>query len=142
MYTRQRDVSLMRKFNRELMGNIITQQAAFYQFKMEETKVNLYGEAAGDKYYNGPFLFNCLINREDQSYSSGDEGISFGQGIQFYFLRDDLVDANVHPEVGDVILIGRFKNKKVTVKTITYDEYGMPIINGRPACTFRISKKD
>ena len=45
-------------------------------------------------------------------------------------------------EVGDVILIGRFKNKKVIVKTITYDEYGMPIINGRPACTFRISKKD
>jgi hypothetical protein len=45
-------------------------------------------------------------------------------------------------EVGDVILIGRFKNKKVIVKTITYDEYGMPIINGRPACTFRISKKE
>ena len=45
-------------------------------------------------------------------------------------------------EVGDVILIGRFKIKKVTVKTITYDEYGMPIINGRPACTFRISKKE
>jgi hypothetical protein len=45
-------------------------------------------------------------------------------------------------QIGDVILIGRFKNKKVTVKTITYDEYGMPVINGRPACTFRIPKKD
>jgi len=44
-------------------------------------------------------------------------------------------------EVGDSILIGRFKNKKIEVKTITYDEYGMPIINGRPACTFRIPKK-
>jgi len=43
-------------------------------------------------------------------------------------------------EIGDVILIGRFKNKKVTVKTITYDEHGMPVINGRPACTFRIKK--
>ena len=37
---RQRDVSLMRNFNRELMGNIITQQCAIYQFKLEETKVN------------------------------------------------------------------------------------------------------
>jgi len=44
--------------------------------------------------------------------------------------------------VGDTILMGRFKNKKVTVKTITFDEYGMPIINGRPACTFRIPKKN
>jgi hypothetical protein len=41
-------------------------------------------------------------------------------------------------KVGDTIMIGKFKNKKVTVKTITYDEHGMPIINGRPACTFRI----
>lgn len=43
--------------------------------------------------------------------------------------------------VGDTILMGRFKNKKVIVKTITFDEYGMPIINGKPACTFRIPKK-
>lgn len=42
--------------------------------------------------------------------------------------------------VGDIILMGRFKNKKVTVKTIGYDEYGMPTINGKPACTFRKTK--
>ena len=104
MFTGQRDVSLVRKLNRELMGNIITQQCAIYQFKLEETKVNLYGEAAGEKYYDGPFLFNVLISREDQSYSTSDEGVGFGQGIQFYFLRDDLVDANVVPNVGDIIL--------------------------------------
>jgi len=47
----------------------------------------------------------------------------------------------INVEVGDTILIGRFKNKKIEVKTIAYDEYGMPIINGKPACTFRIPKK-
>ena len=36
MFARQRDVSLIRHINRELMGNVITQQAAFYQFKLEE----------------------------------------------------------------------------------------------------------
>lgn len=41
-------------------------------------------------------------------------------------------------EVGDEILTGRFKNKKIVVKSITYDEYGMPVINGRPVCNFRI----
>jgi hypothetical protein len=44
-------------------------------------------------------------------------------------------------KVGDTILMGRFKNKKVVVKTITYDEHGMPGINGKPACTFRLNKK-
>lgn len=104
MFARQRDVSLIRHINRELMGNVITQQAAFYQFKLEETKVNIYGEAADEKYYNGPFLFNCLINRQDQQYPEDEEGIQFQQGIDFYFLRDDLVDANVVPEVGDIVL--------------------------------------
>tara|TARA_R100000008_G_C3584485_1_gene171146 strand:- start:2184 stop:2387 length:204 start_codon:yes stop_codon:yes gene_type:complete len=40
--------------------------------------------------------------------------------------------------LGDTILVGKFKNKRVKVKTIEYDEYGMPIINGKPACTFRM----
>jgi hypothetical protein len=42
---------------------------------------------------------------------------------------------------GDTVLMGRFKNKKVVVKSITYDEHGMPLINGKPACTFRVPKK-
>jgi len=104
MFTGQRDVSLVRKLNRELMGNIITQQCALYQFKLEETKVNIYGEAAGSKFYNGPFLFNVLINRSNEEYGEDEEGIQFGQPIDFYFLRDDLVDADVVPEVGDIIL--------------------------------------
>ena len=104
MYTGLRDVSLLRKLNRELMGNIITQQCALYQFKLEETKVNIYGEAAGEKFYNGPFLFNVLINRQNQSYGEDEEGIQFSQAIEFYFLRDDLKVANVVPEVGDIIL--------------------------------------
>ena len=104
MFTRQRDVSLVRHLNREVMGNVITQQAAFYQFKLEETKVNIYGEAAGEKFYNGPFLFNCLIDRGAQEYPENAEGIQFEQSINFYFLRDDLFDANVVPDVGDIIL--------------------------------------
>ena len=104
MFGRQRDVSLVRKLNRELMGNIITQQAAIYKFKLEETTVNLYGEAAGEKYFDGPFLFNVLLLRQPQNYPEGEIGIGYSQNIRFAFLRDDLKDANVVPEVGDVIL--------------------------------------
>ena len=104
MFGGSRDVSLIRKLNRELLGNIITQQAAFYKYKLQETKVNLYGEAAGVKYYDGPFLFNCLINRADQSYPVSELGVNYQVGITFSFFRDDLVDASIVPEVGDIIL--------------------------------------
>ena len=86
------------------MGNVITQQAAFYQYKLEETKVNIYGESAAEKFYNGPFLFNCLIDRQDEAFGENEEGIQFSQPINFYFLRDDLVEAQIEPEVGDIIL--------------------------------------
>lgn len=33
-------------------------------------------------------------------------------------------------KVGDTILTGKWKNKKVVVKSISTDEYGNPIING------------
>ena len=42
---------------------------------------------------------------------------------------------------GDVILGGRFKNKKITVKSIGKDEHGMPTINGRKVVNFRIAPK-
>ena len=44
--------------------------------------------------------------------------------------------------VGDTILGGRFKNKKIKVKKIGKDEHGMPTINGRKVVNFRILKVD
>lgn len=32
-------------------------------------------------------------------------------------------------EIGDTVYVGRFKNKKIIVKSITYNEYGLPLIN-------------
>ncbi len=104
MFTTARDMSLVRKLNRELMGNIITQQCSVYQFKLEETKVNLYGEADQEKYYDGPFIFNVLINRTNEQYAENIEGVQFGQPIEFYFFRDDLKDADILIRVGDIIL--------------------------------------
>jgi len=44
-------------------------------------------------------------------------------------------------EIGDTVLMGKFKNKKVVVKTIGKDEHGMPTINGKKVATFRMIKE-
>ena len=51
-------------------------------------------------------------------------------------------DINIPVNVGDTILVGRFKNKKMKVKDIGVDKHGMPTINGRKATTFRMLKTD
>jgi len=56
--------------------------------------------------------------------------------------RDLLFDLDLPIKVGDVVKMGRFKNKKVTIKSIDYNDKGDLMINGRPALKFRIVKKD
>jgi hypothetical protein len=51
-------------------------------------------------------------------------------------------EIKINVKIGDTILMGRFKNKKVVVKTIGTDDWGMPTINGKKVATFRIPKKD
>jgi len=51
-------------------------------------------------------------------------------------------EIKLNVKVGDTLLMGKFKNKKVVVKNIGEDEWGMPTINGKKAVTFRIPKKE
>ena len=123
-----RDVSLFRHMSRELMADIITEQCGYYKYKLEETKINLYGEAAHEKYYMGPVLLNTLIERTDNIYPETDLGTDYDKEVQFSFLRDDLLGAgedfnnfdnkgnsytglpgtgygaNLVPQVGDIIM--------------------------------------
>ena len=105
LYGGARDISLFNKVNKELLGNIITQQCVYYKLRLNETKVNMYGEAAGARYYKEPVIFNVLIERGDQEYPDDDIlGVNFNRSLDFKFFRDDLVDADVVPEVGDIIM--------------------------------------
>ena len=45
-------------------------------------------------------------------------------------------------DVGDTVLMGRFKNKPVKVKSIDWNEKGDLLINNRPALKFRKMKSD
>jgi hypothetical protein len=58
------------------------------------------------------------------------------------FNNDMYEDINLPVNIGDTLLMGKFKNKKVRVKDIGTDEHGMPTINGKKATTFRILPKN
>ena len=95
LYGGQRDISLFRHVNRELIGNVISQECAYYKYKLEETKVNLYGEASGAKYYYAPVLLSCLIDHQPQEYPDDELGVRYYRNVDFKFLRDDLLQRNL-----------------------------------------------
>jgi len=104
LFGQMRDVSMFRFVNRELMWKIISQQVVYYKCNVGETVTNMYGEASQGRIFNEPLLLFSLIDRSGQTSPILDEQIGFNWPITFRFLRDDLVDANLVPEVGDFIM--------------------------------------
>ena len=101
-----RDVSLFHNLNKELINDIIQTEIAYYKFALEQTKVNVYGEAPGKQYFE-PLKIACLIDKQDHSWSSDAFGSDINQTIGFRFLKQELQDINLFPEIGDLLL---FKN--------------------------------
>jgi len=115
LFGQSRDISMFRYVNRELMGNIMSQQCAFFKLRLSQTNFNMYGEAAEEKYYDGPILLYSVIENPQEEWSTDDLGVNYNVKPVFRFLRDDLLDklkdfnedtiygANLVPQVGDVI---------------------------------------
>ena len=100
----QRDFALITKMNRALLRDIIEQEIGYYKISLEDTQANIYGESTEKRYYD-PVLLQCLITRGDQIYNVDDFGPDLSRELSFAFLRQDLVDFNVVPEVGDIIML-------------------------------------
>jgi hypothetical protein len=99
-----RDISLFRIINRELMANIISQEVVFYKCNLTDTITNMYGEASTTRVFEEPVIFSALVEVGDQTAPIQDNLVGFNWPLTVKFLRDDLVDANVVPEIGDFIM--------------------------------------
>lgn len=104
LFGSSRDVSVIRKVNRELLGNVMSQQCVLYKVNLEKTVSNIYGESTGYRYYTEPTILNCRITRTDPAFQNTDIGRDYIRTLTFGFLRDDLVEANVNPELGDIVM--------------------------------------
>ena len=84
-----RDISLFNTVSKELINDIIQTEIAYYKLALEQTKINVYGEAPQKNYYE-PIKIASLINRSDQSWSSDDFGSDINQSVEFLLLKDEL----------------------------------------------------
>lgn len=102
LFGSNRDFNLLTKINRELLTDVVEQEILYYKFSLDETNANLYGEAL-EKVFQIPVKLNCLITRGDQVVTVDDMGPDLNREASFAFLRDDLKNSSVVPEVGDIL---------------------------------------
>ena len=103
LFGSSRDVSTFKGIAKELLENVISQQVGYYKYMLNDTTVNVYGEGM-NRYYIGPILINCLIERGDFSTVTKEQVIDVARPATFRFLKDHLQDANVVPEIGDILM--------------------------------------
>ena len=99
----QRDFGLFTGINRELLSDVVEQEILFYKMSLEQTTANIYGEGM-EKVFWSPIKYNCLIQRGDQRSTVDDLGVDIVRDVKFNMLRQDLIDTNVEPEIGDIIM--------------------------------------
>ena len=104
LFGSQKDFNVLSThISREILSDIVEQEIGYYKLSLTDTQANLYGEAL-DKIYLDPIKLNCLITRGDQVINVDEFGPDLGREASFAFIRQDLVESNTVPEVGDVVL--------------------------------------
>ena len=107
----QRDVNLVTRVTRELVGDkqhnkdgLVNQECVIYKPSLQESAVNMYGEAAGGKkvYKNGVQM-NALVAADDFDFNTDEFGPDAQQNVVFSFLRQSFIDASMVLEIGDLV---------------------------------------
>ena len=89
LFGKSRDINLFHTINSELLKDIIQTEVAYYKFALEQTTSNVYGESMGKVYYE-PMKIACLIDKQNQAWTSDDFGSDVNQTIEFKFLKNEL----------------------------------------------------
>jgi hypothetical protein len=97
------DVSTFKTISRELVQDVISQQIGYYKLNLDDTTINFYGESLS-KNYIGPVLLFCLIERGDFNVGVDDLTVDTTREVVFRIATDDIVAANILPEIGDVVM--------------------------------------
>jgi len=90
------------------------------------------------------YKFLNFLGAEDSIASTKDANISKPESLVQEQIQNKewwsslMEDITIPINIGDTVLMGKFKNKKVVVKSITKNEKGDYLINGRPAMKFRL----
>ena len=84
------------------MINYSNMVVGYFKINLEQTVTNMYGESL-EKWYYPPLEVKCLLERGDYTNPDDEFGVGISQTLTVKIIRDQLLDLNFMPEVGDII---------------------------------------
>ena len=105
-----KDIDTFDKYNKELVGNLTTNQdgiinqiVVVYKIAVNDTEVNMYGEAGKGKIYKPGVRLARIVSAEDMAYSQDEYGPDLRQDATFSFIKQALKDLSFVVDIGDII---------------------------------------
>jgi hypothetical protein len=101
-FVTHRDFEFIQHINRELVSDVIDVLVILYKVIPDYTTLNIYGESSSKVRYTG-ITVPCIITYKKTSNVTEEFGPDSEQDAEFAFVRRKLEEANVRPEIGDII---------------------------------------
>lgn len=101
-FLQTRDIEFFKSIARELVDDVVQNTIVLFKINMNETKVNIYGEALNKTWYPGVELY-ALYSKSPEDIVYEGFGPEMQQNITFKLDRMMCEEKNVYPEVGDII---------------------------------------
>jgi hypothetical protein len=101
-FTNPQDYQTILKINKELVNTVVDVDTVLYKMHQEMTKTNIYGEATKKVWYQG-VLLPALIRYDQTNPAEDMQTINVNQSIEVSYLRQECIDRDVYPEVGDIV---------------------------------------
>jgi hypothetical protein len=136
-----RDIELFKSLARELVDDVIQNTVVLFKINLNETKVNIYGEALNKTWHPGVEVY-ALINKDPETTRYEGFGPDTDQNVVFKLDRWMLQEKNIYPEVGDIIY---FNNSYYEIDNTTEVQLvgGQPTNNFSVVCqTYMVSKSN
>lgn len=101
-FVSQRDFEFFQHINREIVVDVVDVEVILYKMINDIVSVNIYGESTEKTRYRGISL-NALVKYSKTEAVSDGFGFDSKQDVEFRFVRKNLQDVNIFPDIGDII---------------------------------------
>lgn len=125
-----RDVTFMKGIARELVDVVIQTTVVVFKVNLNETRVNLYGEAINKTWFPGVEIY-ALIDKDTQTTDNEGFGPDRVQTVQIKLDRYMCEEKGIYPEIGDVIY---FDNSYYEIENTSEVQF----VGGQPYNNFSI----
>ena len=116
------------------MINYSNMVVGYFKINLEQTVTNMYGESL-EKWYYPPLEVKCLLERGDYTNPDDEFGVGISQTLTVKIIRDQLLDLNFMPEVGDIVTDQERYYEVNTLNTSIITIPGATAQNGNPGGT-------